>query len=119
MKPPSALLRMYYENIKRERVEYLKFIGEDIELYDFKLWCKYKGREEADPFNDEKNLSGFKEIVWDIDEMTDKEIEMYGYICVGIKNFIDIEKIIERLGQYHYISEMMIIRREDLLRDNN
>lgn len=114
MKPPSEL-KIYYDIARRERGEYLNFIGDDIKLQDYGLWCKYKGRDIEDPFND-KQLDIFE---YDINTLTDKEVEMYGFLCVCINRFKDIESIVNRLGQYHYISEMIIIRREDLLKRSN
>jgi ABC-type ATPase with predicted acetyltransferase domain len=109
-------LSEYYDIARKERGDYLKFIGDDIKLHDYELWCYYKGRDIKDPFNDKI----LKDIVeYEIDTLTEREVEMYGFICVCINRFKDIEKIVNRLGQYHYISEMLILRREDLLKQSS
>ena len=118
MKPPSAL-KYYYDMIRRERADYLQFIGEDIEIYDYRLWCEYKGRDIKDPFNDNKNLSGFNDMGWDLDKFSEDDYMRYGYICSVVNKFDDIDRIISNLGQYHYISEMLILRRQDLLEKRN
>jgi len=109
-------LSEYYGIARKERGDYLTFIGDDIKLHDYGLWCYYKGRDIKDPFND-KILKDIAE--YEIDTLTEREVEMYGFICVCINRFKDIEKIVNRLGQYHYISEMLILRREDLLKQSS
>ncbi len=115
MKPPSEL-KIYYDIAKRERRDYINFIGDDIRLHDYDLWCKYKGRDKKDPFNDKILMDLFE---YEVDTLTDEELEMYGFLCVCINRFKDIDKIVNRLGQYHYISEMIVLRREDLLKRSN
>ncbi|NDB58343.1 hypothetical protein EB001_07845 [bacterium] len=119
MKPPSGILKEYYDTIKRERTEYLNFIGDDIELHDYKLWCEYKGRDIKDPFNDNKNLSGFNDIRWDLDKFLEEDYIRYGFICSVLNKFDDIDRIISNLGQYHYMSEILILRKEDLRGQSN
>jgi hypothetical protein len=120
MKPPSAqILKDYYDRLRKERADYLKFIGDDIELHDYKLWSEYKGRDIKDPFNDIKNLMGFNDIRWDLDKFSEDDYMRYGFICSVINKFDDIDRIIKNLGQYHYMSEILILRKEDLLKQNN